>query len=298
MAACRSRQGKSGPPTSGSARRPTSAAECCPTRDHLRHLTTVAGQLALAQWLFAASAGTALASFLLPKGLPTDQSLLRPTQQIFRVRREYNIWVGNQTLEDFALRFTALKARRWSIERVALTALGATAFLALEAIAASVTLSYGFTNFVWAMLTVGAVIFITGLPITYHAARHGLDIDLLTRGAGFGYLGSTLTSLIYASFTFIFFAIEAAILASALEALLGIPPAIGYVLCALAVIPVVTHGITAISRFQIGTQGFWLSLQCLALGVAAWFEFSRIDDWSRFAPEHLESGNSFNLLHF
>jgi hypothetical protein len=28
-------------------------------------------------------------------------------------------------------------------------------------------------------------------------------MDLLTRGAGFGYIGSTLTSLIYASFTFI-----------------------------------------------------------------------------------------------
>jgi hypothetical protein len=31
------------------------------------------------------------------------------------------------------------------------------------------------------------------------------------RGAGFGYIGSTITSLIYASFTFIFFAIEAVI---------------------------------------------------------------------------------------
>ena len=42
-----------------------------------------------------------------------------------------------------------------------------------------------------------------GLPIAYYAARYGVDIDLLTRGAGFGYLGSTITSLIYASFTFL-----------------------------------------------------------------------------------------------
>src|SRR5690606_22621815 len=104
--------------------------------------------------------------------------------------------------------------------------------------------------------------FVMGLPIALQAARHGLDIDLLTRGGGFGYLGSTLTSLIYASFTFIFFAIEAAILASALQALFGIPLSIGYLLCALAVIPVVTHGITAISRFQLGTLPLWLLLQC------------------------------------
>ena len=46
---------------------------------------------------------------------------------------------------------------------------------------------------------------------------HGVDIDLLTRGAGFGYIGSTVTSLIYASFTFILFAIEASIMSTALE---------------------------------------------------------------------------------
>ena len=35
-------------------------------------------------------------------------------QRIFRVRRNYNKWVANQTLEDFALRFTGKAARRWS----------------------------------------------------------------------------------------------------------------------------------------------------------------------------------------
>ena len=38
-------------------------------------------------------------------------------------------------------------------------------------------------------------------------------MDLLTRGAGFGYIRSTITSLIDASLTFIFFALEAAIMA-------------------------------------------------------------------------------------
>ena len=66
-------------------------------------------------------------------------------------------------------------------------------------------------------MLVGLLIFAAGVPISYYAARDGVDIDLLTRGAGFGYIGSTITSLIYASFTFIFFAIEAAILASMLE---------------------------------------------------------------------------------
>lgn len=225
---------------------------------------------------------------------------MKATQHIFRVRRKYNVWVGNETLEDYALRFTAIKARRWSIEHVAKTALGATAFLALEAIAAAVTLSYGAVNAIAAMLAVGVVIFITGFPIAYNAAKYGLDIDLLTRGAGFGYLGSTITSLIYASFTFIFFAIEGAILAAALNALLGVPLWLGYIICAVAVIPIVTHGITIISKFQVGTQTFWLTLQCTALAVIAWFEFDRVSDWTAYMPDTSSAPNvtGFSLALF
>ncbi len=144
-------------------------------------------------------------------------------QKIFRIRRDYNAWVADETLEDYALRYTPRSFRKWSEFRVANTAFGATSFLALEAIGGTIALSYGFSNAVWAILVVGLITFLTGLPISYYAAKYGLDMDLLTRGAGFGYLGSTLTSLIYASFTFIFFALEAAILALALQLYFGWP---------------------------------------------------------------------------
>lgn len=186
-----------------------------------------------------------------------------------RYRRTYNQWVANETLEDFALRFTALRARKWSYGRVANTAIGSISFLALEAIGAAVTLSYGFDNAIAAILTVGALMFLTGLPICYHAARAGVDIDLLTRGAGFGYLGSTVTSLIYASFTFIFFALEAAILSQALELCFGVPLGLGYLLNALIVIPLATHGFARIGAFQKLTQPLWLALQLIPFAVLA-----------------------------
>ena len=219
-------------------------------------------------------------------------------QKILKVRRHYNQWVADQTLEDYALRFTARRARRMGIGVVGKTALGATAFLALESIAAAVTLSYGFVNTIAAMLVVAAVFFITGFPIAYHSAKHGLDIDLLTRGAGFGYLGSTVTSLIYASFTFIFFAIEAAILASALHALLGITLSIGYLICAVAVIPIVMRGITTISRFQVGTQTLWLLLQVAAIATVVIVEFDRLDSWTEYVPAEVNRGDEFNWLLF
>ena len=48
-----------------------------------------------------------------------------------------------------------------------------------------------------------------------------------------------------------------------LELALDIPPAWGYLICALLVIPLVTHGVTAISRLQAWTQPLWLFLLIL-----------------------------------
>ena len=66
--------------------------------------------------------------------------------QITGARRTYNRWVADETLEDFALRFTAHGARKWSVARISNTAIGAVSFLALEAIGASLMLNYGFNT--------------------------------------------------------------------------------------------------------------------------------------------------------
>lgn len=221
---------------------------------------------------------------------------MSPHQHVFRIRRNYNRWVANQTLEDFALRFTAKSARKWSAARVSHTALGAISFLALEAIGGAITLNYGFVNTIAAVIAVGHIIFLTGIPISYHASKQGIDIDLLTRGAGFGYIGSTITSLIYASFTFIFFAIEAAIMALALELTLSIPLTIGYFISAIVVIPLVTHGITLISRFQVWTQPLWITLQLLPLACIALQYDDAYELWTNYTP--IDSSSGFNLLAF
>ncbi len=216
--------------------------------------------MALAHFLWMTTAAAPISSA--PRVGP---AMLAPpgteaVQRVVKVRRDYNSWVARETMEDYALRFTPRSFRKWSALRVANTAFGAASFLVLEAVGATLLVEYGFTNAFWAILATGLIIFLAGLPISIYAARHGVDMDLLTRGAGFGYIGSTVTSLIYASFTFIFFALEAAIMAYALELAFDIPPAWGYLVCALAVIPLVTHGVTVISRLQVWTQPLWIVL--------------------------------------
>ena len=211
-------------------------------------------------------------------------------QTIFRFRRDYNSWVADESMEDYALRYTPKSFRRWSEFRVANTAFGSLSFLALEAIGGAIALNYGFSNALWAILVVGLAIFLTGLPIAYYAARFGLDMDLLTRGAGFGYLGSTITSLIYAVFTFIFFALEAAIMALGLQMVVDWPLEWCYVLSAVVVLPLAMRGITLISKLQAWTQPLWLFLLLLPF---VWIAVSQPQLYRDFATlSGLRSGSS------
>lgn len=224
-------------------------------------------------------------------------------QRIIPIRRDYNRWVANQTLEDYALRFTAKSARRFSSSRISHTAIGAISFLALEAIGGAITLSYGTTNAFFAILAAAIVMLIVGLPISRYAIRHGVDIDLLTRGASFGYIGSTITSLIYASFTFMLFAIEASIMTGALQLAFGIPLWIGYIISAVVVIPLVIYGVQLISRFQLITQPFWIVLNILPFIFIAFLDWEKFDLWRAFAGvghSNAEVGGAapFDLVEF
>lgn len=212
-------------------------------------------------------------------------------------KRKYNKWVNNPVLEDYSLRYAPKSFRKWSEYAVATSALGGIAYLADQAIGGSITISYGFTNAFWAILASALIVFLTGLPIAYHSAKYGIDMDLLTRGAGFGYLGSTLTSIIYASFTFIFFALEGSIMAQALEMYFGLPLPIGYAVSSLMIIPLVVFGMTLLSRLQVWTQPIWLSLMVLPLIAVLIKDPESLARWTEFAGNS-PSGADFDPLLF
>jgi signal transduction histidine kinase/CheY-like chemotaxis protein len=220
-------------------------------------------------------------------------------QRIIRVRRQYNQWVADQTLEDFALRYTADSGRRWSPFRVGSTALGAISFLACEAIGASITFAFGTANAMAAIVAVGLLIFASSLPIATYAARYGVDMDLLTRGAGFGYMGSTITSLIYACFTFILFSVEATIMSHALLLCLGIPLPVAHLISALTVLPIAAYGIRLISRLQLFTQPVWLILQAAPLILLLRAPPGTMSGWAEFGGlAHQAGAGGVHLVPF
>ncbi|WP_173476356.1 hypothetical protein [Streptomyces sp. 150FB] len=194
-------------------------------------------------------------------------------------KRSYAKLAADESREDFSLRYAPHAYRRWSPSTVAGTALGGIAYLADFAIGASIVFTYGFTSGLASILTAAVIIFVTGIPIARACAKYGLDMDLITRGAGFGYFGSTLTSLIYASFTFIFFALEGSIMAQAMHQAIGLPVQFGYLLTTLIVIPIVFRGMGALAKVQAWTQPVWLIGLVLPFVVLA---FNAPDSWGAF----------------
>ncbi|MBB5224182.1 signal transduction histidine kinase/purine-cytosine permease-like protein [Amaricoccus macauensis] len=208
--------------------------------------------------------------------------------------RSYRSWVANETLEDYALRYAARSFRRWTPFVIANTALGGIAFLALETIGGVITLRYGFANAIPAIVCVSLFIFVTSLPIAYYSSRYNIDMDLLTRAAGFGYIGSTITSLIYATFTIIFFALEGAIMAQAMRVYADVPIVIGYVVSSFVIIPLTAMGVTVLSRLQMISQPLWIIMLVAPFLFILAREPGVLAEWSAFTGA--ETG--FSVLAF
>ncbi len=204
-----------------------------------------------------------------------------------------------ETLEDYTLRFAPRSYRKWGPAVVATSALGGIAYLADFAIGANIGIAHGTGNALWGIGFFALVVVLTGYPLAYYAARYNIDLDLITRGSGFGYYGSVLTNVIFASFTFIFFALEGSIMAQGLELGLGIPLWLGYLLSSVLIIPLVVYGMNTLAKLQVWTTPLWLIMMVLPFGyllishpsaVGDFFAFSGIDTAT---GEPLHQGVSF-----
>ncbi|MZD03609.1 hypothetical protein GTW43_00710 [Streptomyces sp. SID5785] len=227
----------------------------------------------------------------LPSADPETPDRTRPP------KRSYARLAADESREDFSLRYAPHAYRRWSSTTVASTALGGIAYLADFAIGASIVFTYGFTSGMASILCAATIIFLTGIPIARACATCGLDMDLITRGAGFGYFGSTLTSLIYASFTFIFFALEGSIMAQAMHEVTGLPLPVGYLLTTLIVIPIVFRGMGALAKVQAWTQPVWLVGLVLPFVVLAFESPGSFAQFTHFGGTE-GAGSGFDWLGF
>ncbi|GAA5190009.1 allantoin permease [Arthrobacter gyeryongensis] len=199
---------------------------------------------------------------------------------------------AKESLEDYTLRFAPRSYRKWGAGVVATSALGGIAYLADFSIGANIGISYGTVNAIFGIVVAAVVIFATGFPLAYYAARYNIDLDLITRGSGFGYYGSVVTNVIFATFTFIFFALEGSIMAQGLELGLGIPQWLGYAASTLIVIPLVIYGMKALSKLQVWTTPLWLLLMVVPVGYLVISHPDSIGDFFAFTGKSGAEGTN------
>jgi len=176
---------------------------------------------------------------------------------------------SRETLEDYTLRFAPRSYRKWGPAVVATSALGGIAYLADFSIGANVGIANGTGNALLGIGIFAVVIMLTGYPLAFYAARYNIDLDLITRGSGFGYYGSVVTNVIFASFTFIFFALEGSIMAQGLKLGLHIPLWLGYLMSTVLIIPLVIYGMKALAKLQVWTTPLWLVMMVLPFAYLA-----------------------------
>jgi purine-cytosine permease-like protein len=134
---------------------------------------------------------------------------------------------------------------------------------------------------------------ILGICIAYYAAKSGLNANLMARGGGFGYIGASITSIIYAINFIMYCAIEGAIMASAVfEYLKVVPMWALMVFFGLAVVPFNWFGMKQLEKLQKWSLPIYIVLLSTAIIAAANMESLYQGDFWTFLPEGAQVGGA------
>lgn len=158
-------------------------------------------------------------------------------------------------------------------------------------------LQFGAIN---ALISAGYAIIVAGIMgtiISYLSARSGMNVNLMSRGGGFGYIGASLTSLIYASNFIMYCAFEGMILVYAIhEFFPQIPMWIFIVIFGSLVIPLNWFGIKQLDKLQKWSLPIFFAFLIAAISVA--FSTTSLYDgrfWT-YMPEGVQIGGTALLL--
>jgi len=157
-------------------------------------------------------------------------------------------------------------------------------------------LQFGAVN---ALISAGYAIVVAGILgsiIVYLSAKSGMNVNLLSRG-GFGYIGASLTSLIYASNFIMYCAFEGMILVSAVHAYFpAIPMWLLIVFFGAIVIPLNWFGIKQLDKLQKWSLPIFGAFLIAAIYMA--FNTTSVYEgnfWT-YMPEGVQVGGTALLL--
>ncbi|MBN6187851.1 cytosine permease [Aneurinibacillus sp. BA2021] len=192
--------------------------------------------------------------------------------------------------EDYALQRVPKHWRmRWpNITNVAIGVATAMVFMQMGSLMA---IQFGSINALLAEIYATLVAGFIGITIAYFAAKNGLNVNLMSRGAGFGFIGASITSFIYAMNFIMYCAIEGSIMALAVYEYVKFIPVWGLMIFfGLAVVPLNWYGVQQLDKFQKYSLPVYLILLGVGIYLTATRDFANADTWLTFLPQGQEVG--------
>ena len=205
---------------------------------------------------------------------------------------EINVVVENEKQDDFSLEKVPRNGRTMGWPSITNITLGvATAMLFIQ-MGSLMAVSFGAMNALLAAIYATLVGGTIGIVISYLAAKTGLNVNLLARGGGFGYLGASITSIIYALNFIMYCAIEGAIMAYAVHEFVPFIPVWALmVFFGLAVIPLNWFGIKQLDKLQKWTMPIFIFFILFGFFMLAKDTTFTGNVWA-FLPEGVEVGGT------
>lgn len=176
------------------------------------------------------------------------------------------------------------------------TTIGVATALVFMQLGSIMALAFGSINAMLAIIYATIASSILGIGTSYLASKSGMNVNLMARGGGFGYIGASLTSIIYASNFIMYCAIEGAIMAAAVYEYFPIMPLQAYMIFfGLIIIPLNWFGIQQLDRIQKWSLPIYLILLAVGIYLATTMVPKYVGNPFTFLPEGKEVGG-FALL--
>ncbi|RST72062.1 permease [Siminovitchia acidinfaciens] len=192
--------------------------------------------------------------------------------------------VNKEVKDDFALEPVPESKKTLRYGSLVNTTIGVATAMVFMQLGSIMAISFGSVNAIIALVYATVASSLLSVGTCYLAGRSGMNVNLMARGGGFGYIGASLTSIIYAQNFIMYCAIEGAIMAAAVYEYLPIVPIEAYMIFfGLIVIPLNWFGIKQLDKIQKWTLPIYIVL----LVAAIYLCFT-------MAPKY--SGNPFTFL--
>ncbi|MFC5465701.1 purine-cytosine permease family protein [Lederbergia graminis] len=204
---------------------------------------------------------------------------------------------NNEMSDDYSLDRVPLKERNMGWLSITNITFGIATAIFYFQMGSVMALQFGAMNAIISAIYAIIVAGILGTFIAYLSAKSGMNVNLLSRGGGFGYIGASLTSFIYATNFIMYCALEGLILVAAVhEFIPTIPEWVLILFFGTIVIPLNWFGIKQLDKLQKWSLPLFGVFLIAAIVMAA-IQPSGYDGtfWS-YMPEGVQVGGTALLL--